>query len=424
MVRKDLSLTIPSFFKCPISLDVMDSPVSLSTGVTYDRISIQTWFDNGNNTCPATMQILQSKDLVPNHTLKRLIQIWSESSSSSSSPSSSPSPSPSQSSNSPLLLSQENTKKLVKNLLQDPNPIASLSKISDFLKDSDKNKDFLINAGCIPVLADFLAANCEKLERLEEAVRILCISMTNYKVEEEAILYPAPDLFSSLLLLLQKGKLDSRIDSARVLEAIAGVSGSKSKLAMIGEREENILFQLIKIIRFETDKRAIDAGLSCLIAVSSSKRIRLQIVRLGSVHVLAKLISEQDQSISITEKVMKLLERISTCTEGRSEICEDPVCIPAMLQTILKVSNSATEHAVVVVWSVCHLFRDQRAIDAVAGNNGLAKILLLMQSNCSPEVRRMSGDLLKMFRLNSNASLNSNRCLSSYDTKTTHIMPF
>ncbi|KAI5323650.1 hypothetical protein L3X38_032722 [Prunus dulcis] len=43
MVRDDLYIAVPSFFRRPISLDVMKSPVSLCTGVTYDRTSIQRW---------------------------------------------------------------------------------------------------------------------------------------------------------------------------------------------------------------------------------------------------------------------------------------------------------------------------------------------------------------------------------------------
>ncbi|KAL0343146.1 UNVERIFIED_CONTAM: U-box domain-containing protein 27 [Sesamum angustifolium] len=79
MVKDDLYITVPTYFRCPISLDVMKSPVSLCTGVTYDRSSIQRWLDGGNNTCPATMQVLHNKDLIPNHTLQRLIKIWSDS---------------------------------------------------------------------------------------------------------------------------------------------------------------------------------------------------------------------------------------------------------------------------------------------------------------------------------------------------------
>ncbi|OWM63799.1 hypothetical protein CDL15_Pgr006061 [Punica granatum] len=70
----------------------MTSPANLSTGVTYNRSSIQHWLDTGNNTCPATMQVLSSTDLVPNLTLQRLIRIWSDSSYPSAPPPPSPAP--------------------------------------------------------------------------------------------------------------------------------------------------------------------------------------------------------------------------------------------------------------------------------------------------------------------------------------------
>ncbi|GLJ25664.1 hypothetical protein SUGI_0491580 [Cryptomeria japonica] len=74
--RRELEITIPPFFTCPISLDLMKDPVSTCTGVTYDRASIEKWIDDGNATCPATLQPLVTRELIPNHTLRRLIQAW------------------------------------------------------------------------------------------------------------------------------------------------------------------------------------------------------------------------------------------------------------------------------------------------------------------------------------------------------------
>ncbi|CAM8907550.1 unnamed protein product [Rhodiola kirilowii] len=116
--------------------------------------------------------------------------------------------------------------------------------------------------------------------------------------------------------------------------------------------------------------------------------------------------------------MLKLLETVSSCKEGRREICDDRTCIPAILAKTMKVSRVATEHAVTILWSVCYLFRDEKAQEAVAMNNGLTKVLLVMQSNCQAGVRQMAVDLLKLFRVNSKS------LLCSYDTKTTHIMPF
>ncbi|KAF8377147.1 hypothetical protein HHK36_030520 [Tetracentron sinense] len=413
MVRNDLYITVPSFFKCPISLDVMKSPVSLCTGVTYDRSSIQRWLDNGNNTCPATMQVLLSKDFVPNHTLHRLIQLWSDS--VQNSPESGVSPATTSPS-----LSQEQARALINNIeSRTDNCLDFLSKIIAFAKDSDENREFL--AKFAPVIVGVLGngdGGDPEIEVVEQVVRVLCLTLTEYGDKEEElmrlILKGKRDYLSSIVLALKKGSLDLRIGSARVLQFIA--VDAESKL-MIAEKE-GLLPELIRLVSSETDSSAINAGLSCLIAVLMPRRIKVQIVRLGMVQILGKLLSQSSSSVSITEKVLKLLEMVSTCTEGRTEICEDPICIPAIVQKMLKVSKSATEHAVVILWSVCHLFRVQKAQEAVMKNNGLTKILLLMQSNCSSVVRQMSGDLLKIFRVNSKS------CLSSYDTKTTHIMPF
>ncbi|KAJ7971683.1 RING-type E3 ubiquitin transferase [Quillaja saponaria] len=71
-------IDVPPFFLCPISLEIMKDPVTISTGITYDRESIEKWLFSGkNNSCPVTKQPLtESTDLTPNHTVRRLIQAW------------------------------------------------------------------------------------------------------------------------------------------------------------------------------------------------------------------------------------------------------------------------------------------------------------------------------------------------------------
>ncbi|MED6135343.1 hypothetical protein PIB30_045604 [Stylosanthes scabra] len=64
----------PEDFRCPISLELMTDPVTTSTGQTYDRTSIQKWLKAGNSVCPKTGERLINTELVPNTSLKRLIQ--------------------------------------------------------------------------------------------------------------------------------------------------------------------------------------------------------------------------------------------------------------------------------------------------------------------------------------------------------------
>ncbi|GER55985.1 U-box domain-containing protein [Striga asiatica] len=63
-------------FTCPISLEIMGDPVTISTGHTYDRKSIAKWLNSGNRTCPKTGERLVSAELVPNLAVKRLIAQW------------------------------------------------------------------------------------------------------------------------------------------------------------------------------------------------------------------------------------------------------------------------------------------------------------------------------------------------------------
>ncbi|KMT07272.1 hypothetical protein BVRB_6g149020 [Beta vulgaris subsp. vulgaris] len=70
----NVSCLNPDDIKCPISLEIMMDPVTISTGQTYDRINIIKWFKAGNPVCPKTGQRVQNLDLVPNIALKKVIK--------------------------------------------------------------------------------------------------------------------------------------------------------------------------------------------------------------------------------------------------------------------------------------------------------------------------------------------------------------
>lgn len=65
-------------FYCPISQEVMEDPVEISSGQTFERSAIEKWFAEGHTTCPLTNQMLTSKELRPNIILRRSIQEWKD----------------------------------------------------------------------------------------------------------------------------------------------------------------------------------------------------------------------------------------------------------------------------------------------------------------------------------------------------------
>ncbi|CAE6259523.1 unnamed protein product [Arabidopsis arenosa] len=418
MRKDDLCITVPTFFRCPISLDVMKSPVSLCTGVTYDRASIQRWLDGGNNTCPATMQILQNKDFIPNRTLQRLIEIWSDSVRRRVCVESAELAAPTRDEISDAI-------DRVKIEKEERDDREVLSKIVRFGRESDDNRGFLAGKDDFVRLlvdlinqVDFKTTSAAKSLVVQEAVKIL--SMIRTKISDRRrfsnLILNGRDRLTVIVYLFKTGNVELKIDCAGLLEFIA--VDAESKL-LIAERD-GVITELMKSISKDSDLSLIESSLSCLIAISSPKRVKLNLIREKLIGDVTKLLSDStSSSVSVTEKCLKLLEILASTKEGRSEICGgDGECLKTVVKKLMKVSTAATEHAVTVLWSVSYLFKEDKALEAVTSANGVTKILLLLQSNCSPAVRRMLTDLLKVFKVNSRS------CLSAYDTKTTHIMPF
>lgn len=398
-------LTVPPFFRCPISMDVMKSPVSLCTGVTYDRSSIQAWLDTGHKTCPATNIPLPSTDFVPNLTLRRLIHIWSHTPNSTASVSK---------------LQVLESIKLIKNKVTVSVSVC-LSQIMEFAKESDENCEFLIRVDGFVQMLIVSLSNTDEIGDMEMIISILEIILLSESSKagrlqlQNAILKNKVDvILSKFVSVLEKGSLRSRTNSAMILEIISVDSNLKSR---IGDNSF-LLKELFGLASSGTDQAAIEAGLSCLIAVSSSRTIQKELVQLGIARISREILARPETSALVVEKLLQLLRKVSACAEGRAAIGSDAALVAEVVKRIMKVSKAATEHGVAVVWSVCYLSRDVAAQEAVIKSNGLTKVLLVMQSGCSVSTKQMCVELVKVFRVNSKS------CLASYETQTTHIMPY
>ncbi|CAA3029038.1 U-box domain-containing 28-like [Olea europaea subsp. europaea] len=402
--RENLCVTVPTLFRCPISMDVMKSPVSLCTGVTYDRSSIEKWLSLGHNTCPATMQTLLSTHTTPNLTLRRLIHHWLLH------PDMSPSP--------PLPLPPATSKRQVREIINGSVSCDSLSKIVDFMKASEENLKFIaFSDDAVSKFVEFFG-NCKEIEVCELIVELLDLILSENGAKEKLnslILKSNKDSLSSFLLVLREGSVKSKIKSARILELIALNSESQRKIAENG----GILYELYSLIAVEKDRLAIQAGLSALLAISTSRPVRKELILFGIVKTVGEILSNTNTVRAVIEKALGILEMVATCTEGREAISEDEKCVVEIVRRLMKCSNVATEHGITVIWSVCYLARDQTAQEKVMKVNGLTKVLLVMQSDCSVSTRQMCRELVKVLRVK-----NSKSCLASYETKTTHIMPY
>jgi serine/threonine protein kinase len=68
---------IPECLQCPIGYNLMVDPVVCADGHSYDRAAIEEWF-RFHNTSPLTNQPLPNKHLIPNHTLRKMIDEFNQ----------------------------------------------------------------------------------------------------------------------------------------------------------------------------------------------------------------------------------------------------------------------------------------------------------------------------------------------------------
>ena len=61
--KMQASINIPAGYKCPISFDVMENPVTTSDGQTYERSSIEQWLAT-HDTSPLTNLRLANKNFM------------------------------------------------------------------------------------------------------------------------------------------------------------------------------------------------------------------------------------------------------------------------------------------------------------------------------------------------------------------------
>eukprot|EP00270_Netrium_digitus_P021962 TRINITY_DN9660_c0_g3_i1.p1 TRINITY_DN9660_c0_g3~~TRINITY_DN9660_c0_g3_i1.p1 ORF type:complete len:312 (+),score=98.09 TRINITY_DN9660_c0_g3_i1:73-936(+) len=67
----------PTVLFCPITQEMMENPVLASDGHTYEYMAIKQWLEKSDRS-PMTNMKLPSKDLVPNHAVRSMIQEWKE----------------------------------------------------------------------------------------------------------------------------------------------------------------------------------------------------------------------------------------------------------------------------------------------------------------------------------------------------------
>lgn len=323
---------------------------------------------------------------------------------------------------------------LVKEISSSSDPAATLRKLADFFSDDDvdefEKNDFINAGGCIAAIQSAMKRKSNDLETLEASISVLALVVQSESIEEgnkkTVLLELSSDLetlVSCLVKVLSEGTVvESRINAARILQSVLAVSDSHSR-NLISE-VPHLIPKLIRLIgpgdeKGTTERSAVRLGVACLAGICIVRKARSEMVRLGVVPAVARVLTAESD-VTVTERSLKIMEAVAGCAEGRVAMCEHgAMAVKAVANKMLKGGKGGGESAVATLWAVCIKCKDRRAVEVLAGVEGvLTRLLLLMQSCCAPGSRQMAGDLIKIFKVN------AKNCLAGYESKTTHIMPF
>ncbi|KAG7649095.1 putative U box domain, armadillo-like helical, Zinc finger, RING/FYVE/PHD-type [Arabidopsis thaliana] len=391
----DLGIQIPYHFRCPISLDLMSDPVTISTGQTYDRTSIDSWIAMGNTTCPVTRVALSDFTLIPNHTLRRLIQEWCVANRSNGVERI---PTPKQPAD-PIsvrsLLSQASA--ITGTHVSIRSRAAAIRRLRGLARDSEKNRVLIAGHNAREILVRILFADIETTSLSSELVSeslalLVLLHMTETECEAVA---SDPSRVGFMTRLLFDSSIEIRVNAAALIEMV--LTGAKSMdLKLIISGSDSIFEGVLDLLKNPiSSRRALKIGIKAIFALCLVKQTRHLAISAGAPGILIdRLAADFDRCD--TERGLATVELLCRLPEGCAAFGEHALTVPLMVKTILRVSDRATEYAAGALLALCTA--EERCRDEAAAAGLVTQLLLLVQSDCTERAKRKAQMLLKLLR--------------------------
>ncbi|KAJ4715346.1 RING-type E3 ubiquitin transferase [Melia azedarach] len=389
-------MSIPHLFRCPISLDLFRDPVTLCTGQTYDRSSIEKWLAAGNLTCPVTMQKLHDPTFVPNHTLRHLISQWLQIGDHHHHQQQQIDPGnittiDSFSALKHTLQSQESTIQTKLQIVQ---------KILAVLRESPPSNSFLHQLGFLPLLLEQLFGKAEAkfpqdyIKFVEEALSCVDKLLSVGQLESLNMLNEESKM-ESFIVLFQHGTSLVKKNLCHLVEVISSSQETKSLCSELGKHKK-LLHEIIFLISHNPE--ASDAGIKALSALCSSESNCKNLVQEGAIKALISYISNAERrEKKLAAIAMARIEQLLSVESAKEELINHPNGIYALVKMIFRVSDhEGSENAMNSLMIICS--ESLQAREEAICSGILTQLLLLLQSQCSNRTKTKARMLLKLLR--------------------------
>ncbi|KAF2532671.1 hypothetical protein F2Q70_00032609 [Brassica cretica] len=384
----DQEIDIPCFFLCPISLDIMKDPVIVSTGITYDRDSIEKWLFTGkNNSCPVTKQVITETDLTPNHTLRRLIQSWCTLNASYGIERiATPKP----------LISKSEIEKLIKDSSASyQNEVKCLKRLRQIVSENPTNKRCLEAAEVPEFLAKIVSNSVDTSSLMDEALSILYHLDTSEEARKSLLNNKkGTNLVMTLTKIMQRGNYESRAYAAFLLKKILEVADPMQIILL----ERELFNEVVQILNDQISHKATTSAMQILVIICPWGRNRHKAVAAGAVSMIIELLMDETSSSERrnSEMAMVVLDMLCQCAEGRAEFLNHGAAIAVVSKKILRVSQITSERAVRVLLSIGRFCATPCLLQEMLQLGVVAKTCLVLQVSCGNKTKEKAKELLKL----------------------------
>ncbi|KAK2370129.1 E3 ubiquitin-protein ligase PUB23 [Trifolium repens] len=378
---------VPSHFLCPISLQLMKDPVTLSTGITYDRENIEKWlFSFQNKTCPVTKSSLLETDLnnlTPNHTLRRLIQSWCTLNASFG-VERIPTP------KSPIDRTQ--ILKLINEAKKFPEKQHScLVKLRSIVFESERNKKCLESAGAIEFLASIMKNNSNSSSLSEAAIEILFHLNPSEVHIKNLINNESIQFIESLFHVLKLGSYQSRGYATMLLKSAFEVSDPIQLISV----KIALFEELMRVLIDKISQQASKAALKLIVELLPWGRNRIKAVEGGAVLVLIELLFDVSERRAC-ELILTGLDQLCGCAEGRAELLNHGAGVAIVSKKILRVSHVASDRGVRILSSICRYSANSRVLHEMLQVGAVSKLCLVLQVDSNFKTTEKAKEILKL----------------------------
>ncbi|OVA00605.1 Armadillo [Macleaya cordata] len=303
-LEKCPSLAIPHEFLCPITLEIMTDPVIIASGQTYERESIQKWFESNHRTCPATRQNLAHLSVAPNFALRNLILQWCEKNNFEL-----PKKESGADADGSSTEQKEEISSLVQNLSSTQLDVQrkSVIKIRMLSKENPENRVMIASSGGIPPLVQLLSYPDSRIqEHTVTALLNLSIDEANKKLIAREGAIPA------IIEILQNGKTEARENSAACLFSLSILDENKVAIGSL-----NGIPPLVDLLQNGTIRGKKDAA-TALFNLSLNQVNKARAIKAGIVKPLLQLLV--DKNLGMVDEALSILLLLVSHPEGRSAI--------------------------------------------------------------------------------------------------------